>query len=276
MTRRALAVLAALAAAAALLIAPSAARASTIYAGGLETYNRPVCGASYVPVDLGRGNYFNVYNEQDNRSCISVEEHHLAFTVTSRDSADSWQYPNISSGWEWGRYTCQDGRSALPTSPGSQCMRYPVQEKSDGTPLTSVSYSQHLGSGNVSYDIWFNRADATPGQDDGTEVMIWLAHPGVAISARSVCWTATIQGRKYDAMCWRAKNKTGVSWNYVAYVAVGQTRSLPPTFLNGFFRSAIAHGKLSPDWWLTAIDFGAAINTGVGFAVGHYSLEDVR
>jgi len=276
MIRRALAPLAALAAAGALFLAPAASAAVTP-AGGVALWNRPVCGAEYVPIDMGAGDYFNVYNEQDGRSCVSAEEHHLSFEVTSRGgSVKGWQYPNISSGWEWGRYTCADGRSAYPASPGSQCMRYPVQEKADGTPLTSVTYFPHLAAGNVSYDIWFNRTDSAPGQDDGTEVMIWLAHPGVSIPARSVCWDATIGGVKYEAMCWTARNGA-TSWNYVAYVAVRQTATLPPTWLNGFFRNAISHGKLSPDWWLTGIDFGSEMNSGgTGFAVKTYMLKDVR
>lgn len=276
MTRRKLiALLAALPVAVALILAPAAARAAA-YAGGAETYNRPVCGTAYVPVDLGHGDYFTVFNEQDNRSCISVEEHRLAFTVTSRDSAGAWQYPNISSGWEWGRYTCQDGKSALPASPGSQCMRYPVRQKNDGTPLTSVTTAAHAITGDVAYDMWFNRTDATPGQDDGAEVMLWIEHPGVAINPRAVCWDAVIQGVKYQVYCWTAKNKTGVSWNYVAYIRVDQARAIGPTWLNEIFRNAISHGKLSPNWWLTGIDFGAEMNSGVGFDVSNYSLKDVR
>lgn len=276
MIRRTLGLLASTAAVAALFLAP-AASASVARSGGIETYNRPVCGANYVPIDLGRGNYFNVLNEQDGRSCVSAEAHHLSWEVTSRSgSVKGWQYPNISSGWEWNRYTCQDGRSALATSPGSQCMRYPVQERADGTPLTSVTYFPHLAAGNVSYDIWFNKTNAHPGQDNGTEVMIWLAHPGVSIPARSVCWDATIQGVKYEAMCWTARNGS-VSWNYVAFIAVRQTATMPPTWLNGFFRNAISHGKLSANWWLTAIDFGAEMNRGgAGFAVKTYSLRGVR
>ena len=255
--------------------------APSIPAGaGITAWNTPVCGSNnFVPIDLGHGDYLNVYNEQDGQSCVQVERHRLSWFVASRSgSVTGWQYPNISSGIEWGRYTCYDGRSAHPGH-GSECMRYPVREDQDGHPLTSVTYFPHLERGNVAYDIWFNRTDVKPdklGQDDGAEVMIWLAHPGVTIPASSVCWDATIQGRRYQVMCWRAF-RNGVGWNYLAYIAETPVTTLPPTWLNEVFRNAIAHGELSPDWYLTAIDFGSEMNAGgVGFAVKRYSLTGVR
>lgn len=247
-------------------------------AGGVSAYNEPVCGKSYVPINMGHGDYFNVYNAQDQSTCVSVERQHLAWYVTSKgNSVHGWQYPNISSGIEWGKYTCYDGRSAYPSSKGSECMRYPVQEYKDGYPLTSVSYWPHLKSGNVAYDIWFNREKVRPWQlqqNDGAEIMIWLAHPGVPVWA--VSWHARIQGHEYEVMNWIA-NHNGKTWNYVAYVAVHPTRSLHPTWLNAFFRDAVKHHMLDKTWWLTSIDFGAEMNSGgQGFAVHTYSLTGVK
>jgi Glycosyl hydrolase family 12 len=249
--------------------------------GGVPGGNRNVCGTNYATIDLGRGDYFNVYNEQDHLSCVKAEKSVLSWTVTKRSgSANDWEYPHIGSGIDWGRYTCYDGRSAYPSSPGSQCMRYPVREKYDGTPLTSVQFWPHLTNGNVAYDIWFNKANISPsrlGQANGAEIMIWLMHPGITEPASRICWRTRIQGLWYDAMCWRAGASGRARWNYVAYIAEKQTRTLAPTWLNGFFRDAIRHGKVRQDWWLTAIDFGAEINTGgIGFAVRSYSLTDVR
>jgi hypothetical protein len=250
-------------------------------AGGTPRYNQNVCGTKYVPVNLGHGDYFNVYNEQDGRSCVSAERHVLSWSVTRRGgSVRDWEYPNIGSGIEWGRYTCYDGRSAYPTSPGSRCMRYPVLEKHDGHPLTSVRFWPHITNGNISYDIWFNKTYISPSrmrQADGAEIMIWLMHPGITEPPWRICWSTKIQGLWYDAMCWRAGLGGGTDWNYVAYIAQKQTRTLAPTWLNGFFRDAIRHGKLSRNWWLTAVDFGAEINQGgTGFAVQNYHLTGVR
>lgn len=244
------------------------------HAGGIEAYNTPVCGTGYVPVDLGHGNYFNVYNSQNDTSCIKSEKHYLAWRV-SQAPIDRWQYPNISSGIEWGKYTCYDGISGHDAQ--SKCMKYPVQQKNDGMPVTSVSYRLgSLTSGNVAYDIWFNRTGLAPSQvkqDNGTEVMIWLSHPGISIW--DVTRTVTVSGRRWEVMTWIAHHN-GVSWHYVAYVAVTPVRSVTNLWLNQFFREAEGYGELNRDWWLTGIDFGSEMNTGgEGFSVSGYSLSGV-
>jgi Glycosyl hydrolase family 12 len=281
-TLRRITVITALAAAAVLL--PLSAQAASpppavTPAAGVNLYNTPVCGSGHVPIDLGHGDYFNVFNAQDHQTCISAEQHHLTFGVDSRkQSNDGWQYVNVNSGWEWGTYTCNDGQSAYLSSPGSQCMRYPVQEDNDGTPLTSAVVRSHVQAGDVAYDIWFNTTDAHPNQDNGAEVMIWLNHPGVIIPKKSVCWDATIQGVKYEAMCWR-DTRNGASWNYVAYVALKQTNTLAPTWLNAFFRNTISHGKLSAKWYLTGIDFGSEMSRAPAkapiFEVWKYNLTGI-
>jgi hypothetical protein len=256
-------------------LAVFAALAPAASAAGVHVYNSPVCGSNYVPVDLGHGNYFNVYNSQNNTSCIDSEQHHLSWTVT-RSPSGRWQYPNIGSGIEWGRYTCDDGLSGHDAA--STCMKYPVQQYKDGMPVTSARYwPGTLTSGNVAYDIWFNRTDKTPAQvkqDNGTEIMIWLAHPG--ISVWDVSRTVTVNRMRWQVMTWTASHN-GVSWHYVAYVAVTPVRSVSDLWLNQFFREAEAHGELSRDWWLTGIDFGAEMNSGGrGFTVAGYSLSGVN
>src|SRR6266567_9028743 len=130
MSRLLTAFLGAAVAVAAAIPAVAPAAAGVLPLGGKPVWNRNVCGTNYVPINLGHGDYFNVYNEQDNLSCISAEKHVLSWTVTRRGrSVLGWQYPNIGSGIYDGRYTCYDGRSAYPSSPGSRCMRYPVREK---------------------------------------------------------------------------------------------------------------------------------------------------
>ena len=210
----------------------SAGTASAGTAAVTPRANQQVCGAAYARINLGHGDYFNVYNEPDHLSCISAERHALSWYVSWRSSQHGWEYPNISSGIEWGHY-----------------------------------------------DIWFNRTYVSPrrlGQADGAEIMIWLMHPGVTVSASRICWTTEVQGLWYDAMCWRSSGQ-GKQWNYLAYIAERQTTVLKPTRLNWFFRDAISHGELSPNWWLTSIDFGAEMTTGgTGFAVRKYSLTGVR
>ena len=262
-----------------LLVVPPA---SASLSRGVKIYNHPVCGAAYVPVDLGKGDYFNVINAPAHNTCVTVERHHLSWDVSSwHQASQDWQYPNISSGIEWHRYTCYDGRSGYASTQGSKCMRYPVQVDHDGTPVTSASVHPHIINGNVSYDIWVNRTDVSPsrlGQPNGTEIMIWIDYPGIAddADARHV----VIDHILWDVMTWEAHNRTtGTYWRYVAYLAHWQRDSVSRLWLNPFFRDAERAGELSRSWYLTAIDFGAEINKtlrGPGFDVAHYSLTGVR
>ncbi len=260
-----------------LLLAPAAhAAPSPVGAVGVRRWNVWVCGKNWVPTDLGHGDYFNIYNAGAGNTCISAERYHLSWGIARIIPARGWQYPNVSSGWEWGRYTCNDGRSAYPSSRGSKCMRYPVQERSDGTPLTSVLVQNHPGAYNAAYDIWFNKTDGHPNQDNGAEIMVWLEHPNIYVPPQAIDWYVTIQGVRYEVASWVAFHN-GVHWNYLAYIAVRQRTSLRPTWLNAFFRDAIRHGRLVPSWWLTSIDFGFEITRGgLGLRVYAYSLTRVR
>jgi hypothetical protein len=272
-----------LALSAGLAAALSPVRAGTVptpHAGVLR-YNTPICGREYAPVSLGKGNYFNVYNTQSGNTCISVERHHLSWYVYSfRPTPFGWQYPNISSGWEWGRYTCLDGRSARPGH-GSKCMRYPVQVRKDGFPYSTVSAWPHLSNGNLSYDIWFSHTAKTPVlQNNAAEVMIWLALPGISLSNYNIWYYTKIDGQRWAVIHWVASNRTtGTRWNYVAYLAVHQSSHFAG-WLNPFFRDAERHGWLSPRDYLTGIDFGEEINRpstyGRGFAVKYYTLTGVN
>jgi len=261
-------------AAALLAIFALAAPAAPAMAAGVPAYRIPVCGTSWVPEDDGHGDYFNVYNSQAGSTCIGVSGwHDLAWSVTSTtDVAQQWQSPNISSGWEWGRYTCDDGLSASPASPGSQCMRYPVQARADGKPWTTVTYWRAPADGDVAWDIWFNKTDSHPDQDDGTEIMIRLADRNVSTA---ITRHVRISGREWGVENWTAE-RNGVTWNYVAYIApenVGHAS----LWLNAFFADAERHGLLEPSWWLTSIDFLAEMNdgTGKGFTVSGYALTGV-
>jgi hypothetical protein len=261
------------------LVAASPAAASGDSDGA---WYSPVCGSGYVRVDLGKGDYFNVINASAHNTCVTAERHGLAWYVSSwRPASRDWEYPNISSGIEWGRYTCNDGRSASPSSPGSKCMRYPVQVAKDGNPVSSASVHPHIIRGNVAYDIWFNRTDVSPlklGQPNGTELMIWIAYPGITdlADARHV----VVDGIHWDVMTWEAHNhNNGTTWHYVAYLAHWQRDSVSGLRLNPFFKDAEQSGELSASWYLTSIDFGAEINdavSGPGFDVASYSLTGVN
>jgi hypothetical protein len=236
---------------------------------GVDTYNQPFCGTDWVSVHVPKNSYYNVYNASPsvNSTCIVSEKNNAAFYLSSTDVHQPWGYPNISSGWEWGRYTCTGHKGA--------CFTYPVEESADGDPVTSVKTNDDPGAYNTSYDIWFDKTDATPtGQDNGTEVMIWLNHPDVYRLKDS--WSVTIEGIPFNVETWVA-SFDGVSWNYVAYLMANPQTSVSNLKLNPVFSDAIAHGVLKPSWYLTAIDFGwEIVSGGTKNGVANYSLTGVK
>jgi hypothetical protein len=264
---------AALGAAAGLIPAAQASvtpdRGAVTPAAGVLKYNANVCGSQWVDVHINSNSYYNFYNAPSAQAstCLTVERYHLDFQITKATIHGAWGFPNISSGWEWGDYTCTGHKGV--------CFKYPVQEKKDGTPKTSVETWLAPGTYNAAYDIWFNKTDAHPGQDNGTEVMIWLAHPGIDESGHYVRYV-TIEGIRFGVMAWIADHND-TSWHYVAYVMQSQRSSVKNLWLNPLFRNAIANGELSSDWWLTSIDFGfELVRGGVHNNVHYYSLTGVK
>jgi hypothetical protein len=238
--------------------------------GGVPVYNKDVCGTNWVKVHIPNDSYFNFYNAPTDqaRTCIKVEQHHLDFQISSIKINRPWGYPNVSSGWESDINSCSGVKGA--------CLKYPVQEKNDGTPVTSVATWLNSGVYNAAYDIWFNKTDAHPSQDNGTEIMIWIAHPGIDVW--DVSRRVTIDGIQWAVMTWTAYNSGAKkSWHYVAYVAEQQRPSVFGLQLNPFFRDAIANRELSGYWWLTGIDFGfELVSGGLHNNVHFYKLTGVR
>jgi hypothetical protein len=236
-------------------------------ADGVNVYNANVCGTNWVKVRTN--SYYNYYNAPDSQAytCLKVMRLRLDFQITKIDYHGAWGYPNISSGWESGINSCAGVSGA--------CFRYPVEEKHDGMPETSVKTSLRPGTYNASYDIWFNKTDAHPVQDNGTEIMIWIAHPGIY---RSFNRYVTIEGIRFGVMDWTAYNsRTRTHWHYVAFLALRQRSSVTNLWLNEFFHNAIANHELSPYWWLTGIDFGfEMVRGGLHTDVLSYSLKGVK
>jgi hypothetical protein len=225
-----------------------------------------VCGTRTLQVHVPDNTYYNVYNAPitQNDTCVKAAPGIASFTVTATDQHEDWGYPNVSSGWESDQYSCLDA--------GGACFTYPVEEKDDGTPETSLGVAMH-GDGNASYDIWFDRSDAHPVQDNGTEIMIWMRHPGVD-EYGSV--PVSIEGISFRIMYWTARNSAGVTWHYAAYIMDNQRSNLHNFWLNDVFRDAISRGWLEPTWYLTGIDAGFELTSGGTGSTATLRLEGVR
>lgn len=225
-----------------------------------------VCGARSLQVHDPLNTYYNVYNAPitQNDTCVKSAPGVASFTITAVDQHEDWGYPNISSGWESGEYSCLDA--------GGACFTYPVIEENDGTPETSLGVDMH-GDGNAAYDIWFNQTDAHPVQDNGTEIMIWMRHPGVDEDG-SV--PVSIEGISFRIMYWTATNSAGITWHYAAYIMDNQRSNLRDFWLNDVFRDAISRGWLKPTWYLTGVDAGFELTSGGTGSTASLQLSKVR
>lgn len=235
--------------------------------GGVLNYNTPVCGDDWTTIRTTE-TYFHVYNDDfgpDSGTCILAEHYHLDFRISTDTGYGFHAYPNISSGWESNRYTCTGHHGA--------CFTYPVQVADDGSPVTSMAGWLAPGRYDFSWDIWTNRTDAHPAQDDGTEIMIWLAHPGIWETPDR---TVTIDGIAWDVTTWLC-HRNGATWRLLIYYAAQPRSSAYGLQLNRFFADAETHGEMSANYWLTGIDAGfELVSGGTADNIHYYSLTGVN
>lgn len=233
---------------------------------GVRTYNQAMCGANkFVRVKLAESE-FEIHDSA--QTCVKAMQHRLDFQVISA-STDHWQYPNIGSGYELGASSCASSRDT--------CFRYPVQVRNDGMPVASVRAWLAPGVYNLSFDIWLTpvKSHLAYSQRAGdTEVMIWLADPGIG-QDRRISWHADIDGIRFGVMTWETGGPT--AHRYVAYIAprtaLGQL-SVSNLWLNPVFRDVEKHRYLSPTEWLTAVDLGAELYSGgVHVNIHYYTLK---
>jgi hypothetical protein len=212
---------------------------------------QPYCARDYERL---HDDHYIAYNDDfGSYTCLQTKDQQRKanFTVTSwqQDSGRIGAFPNIFAGWEYGRHPVNSWN--------------PIADDADGSPEASVSFS-YVPSGdyNAAWDIWFNRTDPSNlylhGQDDGAEVMIWLAnhtyfHPMA---------TVQVGGHTWQFMSWIATNRNnGTQWHYVAFIAP-ENLSHATLWLNQFFDAATALGDLNPHWYLTSVSFGYELASG--------------
>jgi hypothetical protein len=223
------------------------------------------CGTQTMTVHVANNSYYNLDNANPaaNSTCIIGHPGVATLTINSTDQHEDWGYPNVSSGWEWGVYS----------KGGGAYFKYPVEEEHDGNPVSTLDVFPHGGlKGNGAWDIWFDTSNSHPGQDNGTEVMIWISHPGVSESSST---KVNIDHTEFYVVIAKAIAH-GVTWHRITYVAVHQTTHLNGMHLNPFFTDAIHRHQLSPEWWMTAIDGGTEITHGGDGTVVSLALTGVN
>jgi hypothetical protein len=227
---------------------------------------QPYCARDYERV---HGDHYIAYNDDfGSYTCLQTtnQDRSANFTVRSWDRGNDriGAFPNLFAGWEYGRHPQRSWN--------------PIPDDLDGSPEAYVNFT-HVPSGdyNAAWDIWFNRTDpsnpATLGQNDGTELMIWLVNHTFFHPERTV-W---IQNQPWQVMSWIATNRSnGVQWHYIAFIAPADL-SHATLWLNAFFDEATALGDLNPRWYLTSVAFGYELAFGDfnGLAVNDFAVNHV-
>lgn len=215
------------------------------------------CGALDVsPVDGGR------YNVQNNRFGTGEEQCVTAraggFTVDAADGAIApggppKSYPSIVAGCHWGRCT---------ETPG-----LPVKASQVGGARTAVSITRAPGSWNAAYDLWFNSSPGSDGQNDGTEIMVWIDAQDAPDPIGSVVGTLTVDGAAWAV--WQGN----IGWDVVSFVREQGATSVELP-LEPFVDEAIARGATEPDDWMTSVQFGfEPWSGGAGLAASGFSFQ---
>ncbi|HEV3380743.1 MAG TPA: hypothetical protein VG142_07160 [Trebonia sp.] len=241
---------------------------------GTSTHNASLCGTNewtYITVVP------RLKAHDSAGSCIDPEEYHADFAVTKITKQIGWQFPNLSDGWEMGESGCP---STADMKDGL-CSQLPVQWRDDGTPVASgQDYLARSGTYNDAFDIWLApvRGQTEYGGPNDTEVMIWLAHPGIDDESHYIRY-ANIGGQEWGVMSWETVSGTR-RWRYVAYLAPRTsygTLTYHDLWINEFLRYTAGLGYLGSDYWLLAIDKGFEIvNSKGGMNISKYSLGDLR
>jgi chitodextrinase len=165
-------------------------------------------------------------------------------------------YPSIFKGCHWGNCT-----------PGSGL---PIQVNNLATATSSWSTAQ-VGSGayDVAYDIWFNSTPTTPGQPDGTELMIWLNSRGGVQPFGSRTGTSGAAGHNWDV--WTGQQS---SWKIISYVSNPGVTAVDNLDVKALINDAVSRGSLNSAHWLIDAEAGFEIwQGGQGLATNSFAFS---
>jgi len=248
-------------AAAALGVAIACGVALTVVATGANAATTTLCALQTAPA---MGGAYTVQNNEWGSSaseCINTDGN-ADFTVANSAIANSTSgapggYASIYKGCHWGACTQNSG--------------FPLQVSTlhPGTVTSSWSTTQP-GSGayDVAYDIWFNQTATTPGQPNGTELMIWLNHNGPVQPFGSKVATTTVAGVSYDV--WFGTQ----GWNTVSYTMSTPTTSVNNLDIDALAADAVSRGYLQNSWFLIDVEAGFEMwQGGAGLATNSFSVN---
>lgn len=219
-----------------------------------------MCG-QYDVRSVRSGAYFvqnNQWNPQGATQCISVDTTSGDFHLTQNTNTGIYMgYPSIVKGQHYGNQSTGSGMPLQAKNIASLPTSWAIE-----TPAVTSAESW-----NSAIELWFNQTKplAGHGQNDGTELMVWLARanftPGgdyiAEVEIGGVNWKIT--GARWG---------DGPNWQYIAYsVADGTNLSGITLDFKKFMNDALTRtcgGSpcLNNDWWLSSVQAGFEVATG--------------
>jgi hypothetical protein len=126
-------------------------------------------------------------------------------------------------------------------------------------------YTLHTGVWNAVAEAWF-KTTYSPGQPDGTELMLWFDSHGVA-PAGSIIDVIMIGGTVWEV--WFAE----VGWNLITYRRRTPT-NLAEIDLMPFIEDGVQRKLIKPKWFMMDLEAGFELwNKGAGLQTNMFSFE---
>jgi chitodextrinase len=166
-------------------------------------------------------------------------------------------YPSIYKGCHWG--LCTTTNDSMP-----------IQVSNLGSATSSWSTTQPAtGAYDVAYDIWFNSTPTTPGQPNGTELMIWLNSRGGVQPFGGQTGTANLAGANWNV--WTGQQ---TSWKIISYVLNPGGTSFTNLNVKALIDDAVSRGSLNRSNYLIDAEAGFEIwQGGQGLATNSFSFD---
>ena len=157
-----------------------------------------------------------------------------------------------------------------PWSTTSTSTFLPAQINSNNISLKYSGTASAIGQWNLAYDIWLTNSITPTPENITHEIMIWMHKTDSITPAGTNKGTIPISGNNYDL--WVSENHNN-SWTYIAFVT--ETTKLSATLdLNAFMDYLISNNYVSPELFISAIEFGTEIFEGIGnVALTEYDVE---
>jgi hypothetical protein len=243
------------------------------------------CGKKDQTTNSGDGTIPSEGSSCEDGAEFTINDFILSNNVWGKGSETNYEqciyYESINNqteiGWNWNWPANGNVRAypeiifgLKPWSTTSTSALLPAQINSNNITLNYSGSALAIGQWNLAYDIWLTNS-LTPTPENIThEIMIWMHKTDSITPAGTNRGTISISGNNYDL--WVSENHNN-SWAYIAFVT--ETTKLSATVdLNAFMDYLISNNYVSPELYISAIEFGTEIFEGIGnVALTEYDVE---